>query len=293
MNKGILSGIAAYALWGFFPLYFKAIEVVPALQILGHRIVWSLLFVMIVVTLRGELTALRRSITPRTLLVYLGAGVLLAINWGTYVWAVNAGHVVESSLGYFINPLVSVLLGVVFLGERLRPAQWIPVGLATAGVVYLTLSYGQVPWISLVLAFSFGLYGLVKKMAPLGPLHGLAMETGTIFIPALAYLVYEQVQGTGSFINDGPLMTGLLAFAGIATAIPLLLFATGVRSVPLTTIGLLQYIAPTLQFLIGVLVYGEPFGPERVVGFCIIWLALIVFSAENLLNRRKTLPAAA
>jgi chloramphenicol-sensitive protein RarD len=210
-----------------------------------------------------------------------------------YVWAVNAGHILETSLGYFINPLVSVLLGVIFLRERLRPAQWVPVLLALIGVVYMTISYGQIPWISLVLAFSFGLYGLVKKMAPLGSLHGLAMETGMIFIPALVFLLVEEFSGVGAFGHVSLQLTLLLAFSGVATAIPLLLFASGVRQVTLTTVGLLQYIAPTLQFILGVLVFSEPFGPERLVGFSIIWLALIVFSAENLLNRRKESLAAA
>jgi chloramphenicol-sensitive protein RarD len=293
MNKGVLSAFAAYVLWGFFPLYFKALEGVPAFQILSHRIVWSLLFVMIIVGVRGEWTAMRKTITRRTMLIYLGAGALLAVNWGTYVWAVNAGHVVETSLGYFINPLVTVLLGVIFLRERLRPVQWAPVGLAAFGVIYMAVSYGQIPWIALVLAFSFGLYGLVKKLAPLGSLHGLAMETGMIFIPALALLLFDEAAGTGAFGHLGLASTLLLAFSGVATAIPLLLFANGVRQVPLTTIGLLQFIAPTLQFLLGVLVFAEPFGPERIVGFGIIWLALIIFSAENLLNRRKQALAAA
>jgi chloramphenicol-sensitive protein RarD len=293
MNKGVLSAFAAYVLWGFFPLYFKALEGVPAFQILSHRIVWSLLFVMIIVGIRGEWTAMRKTITRRTMLIYLGAGALLAVNWGTFVWAVNAGHVVETSLGYFINPLVTVLLGVIFLRERLRPVQWAPVGLAAFGVIYMAVSYGQIPWIALVLAFSFGLYGLVKKLAPLGSLHGLAMETGMIFIPALALLLFDEAAGTGAFGHLGLASTLLLAFSGVATAIPLLLFANGVRQVPLTTIGLLQFIAPTLQFLLGVLVFAEPFGPERIVGFGIIWLALIIFSAENLLNRRKQALAAA
>ncbi len=287
MNKGVLSAFGAYLLWGFFPLYFKLLEVVPPLQILSHRIAWTMGFVFIAILVRGEWAALRKTIPRRTLLIYLGAGTLLAFNWGIYVWAVNAGHVLESSLGYYINPLVSVLLGVVFLGERLRPAQWVPVGLAGAAVTYMAISYGQVPWISLALAFSFGLYGLVKKLAPLGSLHGLALETGMLFIPALAFLLFSDASGAGAFGHDGTFITILLALSGVATAVPLLLFSNAVRMVPLSTVGLIQYIAPTIQFLLGVLVYSEPFGPDRVIGFCLIWLALIIFSAENLLNRRK------
>ena len=293
MKKGILSGIAAYTLWGFFPIYFKALESVSAFQVSAHRFVWSFLFLMVVVAVRGELRALQTVITRRNLLVYLAAGALLAVNWFTFVWGVQAGFVVEASLGYFINPLVSVLLGVVFLGERLRPAQWIPVALAAGGVVYLTVSHGSLPWIALVLAFSFGLYGLMKKIAPLGSLQGLTLETGTMFVPALAFLCFEQVSGVGAFWNDGLVTTLLLSLLGVVTAIPLLLFATGAKNIPLSTLGLLQYVSPTIQFLIGVWLYGEPFNPDQLIGFGLIWVALIIFSAENLVNRRSPAQAAA
>jgi chloramphenicol-sensitive protein RarD len=286
MNKGILSGIAAYTLWGFFPIYFRALESVSAFQVSAHRFVWSFLFLMVVVAVRGELRSLRSVITRRNLLVYLGAGALLGINWLTFVWGVQAGFVVEASLGYFINPLVSVVLGVVFLRERLRLAQWIPVALAAAGVVYLTISHGSLPWIALVLAFSFGLYGFMKKLAPLGSLQGLTLETGTMFVPALAFLAFEHASGNGAFGQVGFLPTLLLALLGVVTAIPLLLFANGAKNIPLSTLGLLQYISPTIQFLIGVLLYGEPFSPDQLIGFGMIWVALIIFSAENLLNRR-------
>jgi chloramphenicol-sensitive protein RarD len=290
MNKGILYAAGAYFIWGFFPIYFKAIEQISAFQVTAHRVVWSFLFLILVVAARRELRGLRALITRRILLIYLAAGALLAVNWLTYVWAVSSGFVVEASLGYFINPLVSVVLGVVFLHEKLRPAQWLPVALAACGVTYLTISHGSLPWIALVLAFSFGLYGLMKKLAPLGSLHGLVLETGAIFVPALLLLVISEAAGTGAFGHAGALPSLLLALVGVVTAIPLLLFATGAKNVPLTTLGLLQYIAPTIQFLIGVLIYGEPFTPERLVGFGIIWVALVIFSTENLMARRRALP---
>jgi chloramphenicol-sensitive protein RarD len=286
MNKGVIYGLAAYFLWGFYPIYFKALHIVPPLQILTHRVVWSFFALLLVLTARKELTRLKNSLTLRIFLIYFAAGVLLAINWGTYVWAVNAGHIVESSLGYFINPLVSVLLGVVVLREKLRPWQWLPVALAALGVLYLTFSYGQLPWISLVLAFSFGIYGLVKKIAPLNSMHGLSVETTAIFIPALIFLFIEEFRGSGSFVHAGPSISLLLALAGPVTVIPLIFFATSARLIPLSTIGILQYVAPTLQFLIGVFIYHEPFTTERLIGFSIIWTALIIFSVESLLHQR-------
>lgn len=286
MNKGILYVLAAYAMWGFFPLFFKTLQGVPAFQIMAHRVVWSFFLVAAIILLRKEFNALIKSITPRILGLYLLAGVLLAINWVTYVWAVNEGFVVEASLGYFINPLVSVLLGVIFLQERLRPLQWLPVILAAVGVTYLAVSMGQLPWIALVLAFSFGFYGLMKKIAPLNSLHGLTLETGAIFLPALGFLLFEQARGAGSFISDGTGTSLLLAATGIVTAVPLLFFSAGTRLVPLTTVGLLQYITPSSQFLLGVLLYKEPFTRERAIGFTIIWVALAIFTLENLLRRR-------
>lgn len=293
MNKGVLYALGAYTLWGIFPIYFHALSAISAFQITAHRVVWSLLFVAALVVGRGELRALKASITRRVLLVYLAAGVLLAINWLTYVWSIGQGFVVEASLGYFINPLVNVVLGVLFLGEKLRPAQWVPVGLAAFGVAYLTASHGSLPWIALVLAVSFGLYGLVKKIAPLGALHGLALETGIIFLPALFFLIAEEAAGVGSFGHAGAAPTLLLALTGIVTAVPLLLFALGAQRVPLSIMGLVQYITPTLQFLCGVVLYGEPFTPERMVGFGIIWAALLIFSTESYLVRRKSLSSSA
>lgn len=288
MKKGIIYAAIAYILWGAFPAYFKLIQAVPAMQIVGHRIIWSFFFLLAVVIARHELPALKAAATPRILALYLVAGILLSINWLTYVGAVNAGFVVEASLGYFINPLVSVLLGTLFLKEKLRPWQWVPIGLATAGVIYLTLSLGSLPWISLVLAVTFGLYGLMKKLTPLGSLHGLTLETVTIFIPALGYLLFTEASGVGAFGHASLLTSLLLALTGVVTAIPLLLFSSGAQRVPLSTMGLLQYISPTLQFLFGIFMFGEPFSHDRLIGFSIIWAALIFFTVESFLSQRKT-----
>jgi len=288
IDKGILYGASAYLMWGFFPIYFKLLHEVPAVQILGHRVVWSLLFLLVLVTAVREGAALRRSASNhRTLLIYLLAAVLLAANWLTYIWGVNAGFVVETSLGYFINPLMNVLLGVIILRERLRLTQWVPLGLAAAGVIYLTILYGTLPWIALALALTFASYGLVKKLAPLGALHSLTLETGLLFVPALGYLVWMAMVGQGAFIRLGAATTILLALAGVITAVPLLLFGAAARRVPLSTLGILQFIAPTCQFLLGVFVYGEAFTIARLVGFLCIWLALLLYIGEGLIVQRR------
>ena len=286
MKKGVLFALAGYTIWGFFPLYFKTLQAAPAFQIMAHRVVWSFLLMTAILVFRKELKSMFASATPRITLLYAIAGTLLAINWVTYVWGVNAGYVVEASLGYFINPLVSVLLGVIFLQERLRPLQWVPVALAAVGVTYLTVSMGKLPWIALVLAFSFGLYGLMKKITPLGSLQGLTLETAAVFLPALVYLIIEQVRGAGAFINAGVSTTLLLAATGVVTVIPLIFFSAGTKLIPLTTVGLLQYITPTTQFLLGVFVFKEAFSSNQVIGFVIIWIALILFTMENLLHYR-------
>ena len=287
MNKGILNGIAAYAMWGVFPIYWKLLHQVPALQVIGHRITWSFLLLILFVLLTGQWRDFRSAaLTAKTIGIYSIAAVLLTINWLVYVWGVNAGFIVETSLGYFINPLISVLLGVIFLRERLRPAQWIPVALATAGVTYLTVAYGRLPWIALCLAFSFGFYGFVKKLAPLGSLYGLTLETGIVFPVALIYLFFVGVNDTGAFLHTGPQVDFLLIGAGVVTTIPLLMFASAARQIPLTIVGLLQYIAPTMQFLIGVFLYKEPFDNAHLIGFGIVWISLIIFWVENLTANR-------
>jgi chloramphenicol-sensitive protein RarD len=226
-EKGVLYGIGAYLIWGFFPVYLKALLPAPALQILFHRIVGSFLFMALLLVARREWPKLRVAITsPKIILIYCLSASLLAANWFTYTWAVNAGYVVETSLGYFINPLVNVLLGVVLLRERLRPLQWLPVGLAAAGVLYMGLQLEAWPWIALVVAFTFGFYGLIKKVAPLDALHGTSLEMAILFVPALAYLIYAEFQDFGSFGHLGWSNTLLLALAGLITALPLLMFAS-------------------------------------------------------------------
>ncbi len=290
MNKGMLYALGAYIMWGLFPIYWKWLQDVPALQVIGHRILWSFLLLVVVILATRQWTKFRSTLTWRVVGIYLTAGVLLSVNWLIYVWGVNAGHIVETSLGYFINPLLSVLLGMIFLGERLRPAQWVPLGLATAGVVYLTWTYGSLPWIALSLAFSFGVYGLVKKMAPLGSLYGLTLETGLVFLPALAYLLFVESSGQGAFGHTDVLSNVLLIGAGVVTTIPLLMFASAARRIPLTMVGVMQYIAPTLQFLIGVLIYKEPFSTTRLIGFSLVWIALVFFWAEGYIAYRARKP---
>lgn len=296
MSRGIIYSAGAYILWGLLPLFWKALHGVPALEILAHRMVWSLALVLLLLAYQGRWGWLHSALRDRrVVLMFAVSALLLTINWGVYIWAVNAGHVVETSLGYFINPLVNVLLGVLLLKERVRLWQALAIGLALAGVLYLTISYGTLPWIAIALAVTFGGYGLVRKLAPLDSLEGLTMETLLLFVPALAYLLFLEWSGAGAFGHAGMRTTLLLALVGAPTALPLLLFAAGARRISFTTLGLLQYIAPTLQFLLGVLVYHEPLTRERLVGFCLIWLALLVYTGEGLLRggRRQALQPAA
>jgi chloramphenicol-sensitive protein RarD len=288
MNKGIWYGIGAYVLWGLFPIYWKFLHHVPALQVIGHRIGWSFILLIVFILLTRQWREFRSAAltSSRIVGIYSIAGVLLTVNWLVYVWGVNAGFIVETSLGYFINPLLSVLLGVVFLRERLRLAQWVPVIIAAIGVVYLTFVYGRLPWIALSLAFTFGFYGFVKKLAPLGSLYGLTLETGIVFPLALIYLAAVESNGTAAFLHDDALTNFFLIGAGLVTTIPLLMFASAARRIPLTIVGLLQYIAPTLQFLIGVFVYREPFDRAHLIGFGIVWMALVIFWVENYLASR-------
>jgi chloramphenicol-sensitive protein RarD len=288
MKNGILSAIGAYTLWGLLPLYWKSIHGVPALEVLCHRTVWSLLFIVLLLTWKERwqwLQQVRKS--PLTLATFLGTALLLGVNWFVYIWAVNAGHIVDASLGYFINPLVSVFLGMLALGERLRPWQWAAIGIAASGVIFLTVDYGAVPWIALTLAATFGLYGLFRKTAPLEATEGLALETAVLSIPAIGYLIYLELTGTASFGHVGTATSALLAFTGIVTAVPLLLFNYAARRITLTTVGLLQYITPTLQFILGVWVYREPFSATRLIGFSIIWAALLMYSCEGLVEGRR------
>ncbi|GAA3423325.1 EamA family transporter RarD [Streptosporangium sandarakinum] len=282
-RRGVLYGIAAYAMWGLFPLYWPLLKPSGALEILAHRMVWSLVVVAAILAVRrhwswfGELLR-----TPRKLGLLVLAAAIVTVNWGVYIYAVNTGHVVESALGYFINPLVSVLFGVFLLKERLRPLQWAAVGMGALSVVVLTVDYGRLPWIALVLAASFGTYGLIKKIAAVGAAESMTIETLVLLVPAFAYLVYLQVQGEGTFANAGTGHALLLAGAGAITAVPLLCFTAAAIRVPLTTIGLLQYIAPVLQFLCGVFVVHEAMPASRWAGFAIVWLALSIFTWDSL-----------
>ena len=281
--SGFWYGVAAYGIWGLFPLYWKLVQHVPALQILGHRIVWSFVALAALTTFgRGAPAPSLWHVPARVIGVYAIAAVLIGINSFLYVYAVNAGFIVETSLGYFIAPLVNVLLGVVVLRERLRAGQWLAAALAAAGVAYLTRAYGSVPWIAAGLATSFGSYGLVKKKAPLDSLRGLTLETAVLVIPAAAYLTALQVDGRGAFLHTGLVSDLLLVGSGLVTISPLLLFASAVRRIPLSVVGLLQYIAPTIQFLLGVSLYDEPFSRTQFIGFAIVWIALIVFSVDGL-----------
>lgn len=288
MKKGIWYGLGAYILWGFFPIYWKFLHGINAFQLISHRIIWSFVLLMIVILATRQFADFRATARSKNLWVYLVAALLIGVNWTLYVWAVNENYIVETSLGYFINPLISVLLGVLFLRERLRISQWIPVILAALGVTYLTFVYGRLPYIALALAFSFGVYGLVKKLSPLGSLYGLTVETGILFLPAVGYLLFAEANGSGAFLHTGVISDLLMVGAGLVTTIPLLLFASAARSVPLWVVGLLQYIAPTLQFLIGVFIYKEPFSHNQLIGFGIVWIALVIFLVENYMASRTS-----
>ncbi len=288
MNRGIWYAIGAYASWGVFPVYWKLLQHVPAVQLISHRIIWSCVILCGAVTISRQWRAFAKgALTWSACPIYLGAAVLLSINWLVYVWAVNAGFIVETSLGYFINPLISVLLGVVFLREHLRRWQWVAVGLAATGVVYLTFAYGELPWIALTLAFTFGAYGLVKKVAPLGTLQGLTLETGILIVPALLYLLYTDKVGTGAFLHGGALSNVLMIGAGVVTTVPLLMFTSAARRIPLSLVGIIQFMAPTLQFLIGVVIYGEPFTKSSCIGFSVVWASLAIFWVEGFLAVRR------
>lgn len=270
-------------MWGLFPLYWRLLAAASALEILAHRIVWSLCFVAGLLVARRRLGALRALLaTPRRFGLLAGAGAILALNWGTYIHGVNTGRVVETSLGYFINPLVTVLLGVVVLRERLRGLQWAAVGIGAAAVAVLAIDYGRLPTIALVLAVSFAVYGLAKKRADVGPVDSLAIETAVMALPAGGYLAWLGAQGRASFLSVGPLHTGLLVLSGVVTAVPLLAFGAGAIRVALSTMGLLQYVSPALQLAIGVLVFREPMPASRMVGFGLVWIALVILSLDGL-----------
>jgi chloramphenicol-sensitive protein RarD len=292
LTSGIWYGIGAYVAWGLLPLYWKQIDAVPAGQLIGHRIVWSFLTLVAIIAVSKQWAALRAAVSrPGIVTMYGLAASLITINWFVYVWGVNHGFIVETSLGYFINPLVSVVFGVRVFGEQLRRLQWIAVALVGAGVLYLTIAYGALPWIAIVLALSFGSYGMVKKKAPLGSIHGLTIETAILLVPAIAYVLYADRGGDGAFLRQSAAVDALLVSTGVVTTVPLLMFASAVQRTRLSTMGVLQYIAPTLQLLLGVLVYGEPFTGAQFIGFAIVWAGLVVFGLDGLVSRRAPMAA--
>ncbi len=286
MQAGILFALAAYILWGILPVYWKALGKVPAYEILCHRIIWSHIFLILIVLSRKNWRWIKAELkAPLTLLSYAGSSFFIGFNWLVYIWAVNSGYLVEASLGYFINPLVSVLLGVIFLKERLRFWQWLAISLAAGGVLYLTVLYKAFPWIALFLAFSFGFYGLLRKTGKLNSVEGLTFETALLFIPAFIFLSLSELKGSASFGHMTGTENFLLVFSGVVTAIPLLFFASAARRIHLSTVGVLQYITPTMQFLLGVFIYRETFSTDHLLGFIVIWMSLIIYTGEGLVLR--------
>lgn len=288
-TTGLWVAAGSFVLWGLMPLYWHLLRTVPSLQIVAHRVVWSAVLVSAWLFWKHGRGWVRDTLAaPRIAWMLAISGALISCNWGLYIWAVNAGHVVEAALGYFINPLLNVVIGVLFLRERLRPLQWVAVAIATAGVLWLTLGYGNFPWIALVLACSFALYGLIRKLAAVAPIRGLGVESAYMLVPALALLLWGETHGQGGFAGGWGLgIDALLVVAGALTALPLIGFAFALQRVSLTVVGVLQYIAPTLQFLIGVLVLHEPFDRDRAIGFGFIWFALAVFAGEGLWRARR------
>ncbi|MGW3494203.1 EamA family transporter RarD [Streptomyces sp. NPDC001020] len=287
-RTGLLNGFAAYGMWGLVPLFWPLLKPAGAVEILAHRMVWSLVLVALALLVMrrwawaGEL--LRQ---PRKLALITVAAAVITINWGVYIWSVNSGHVVEASLGYFINPLVTIAMGVLILKERLRPVQWAAVAVGFAAVAVLTVGYGRPPWISLCLAFSFATYGLVKKKVNLGGIESLAAETAVQFLPALVYLLWLSAHGGSTFTSQGPGHATLLAATGVVTALPLVCFGAAAIRVPLSTLGLLQYLAPVFQFLLGIVYFHEAMPPERWAGFALVWLALSLLTADALRTARR------
>ncbi|MCD7444371.1 EamA family transporter RarD [Streptomyces lincolnensis] len=287
-RTGLLNGFAAYGMWGLVPLYWPLMKPAGAVEILAHRMVWSLVFVAVALLVVRRWAWARELLRqPRKLGLVAVAAAVITVNWGLYIWSVNTGRVVEASLGYFINPLVTIAMGVLLLKERMRAVQWAAVGVGFAAVLVLTVGYGRLPWISLTLAFSFATYGLVKKKVNLGGVESLAAETAIQFLPALGYLLWLGSQGDLSLTAEGPAHAALLASTGIVTALPLVCFGAAAIRVPLSTLGLLQYLAPVFQFLLGVFYYREAMPPERWAGFALVWLALTLLTWDALRTARR------
>ena len=287
-RRGVLLGLTAWTMWGFFPLYWPLLEPAGAVEILAHRIFWSLVVMLGVVLVLRKRDSLRATMADRrTRRVLAVAALLITVNWGTYIWGVNHHHVVETSLGYFINPLVSVLIGVAVLGERLRRLQWAALALAGIAVLALTVEYGRPPWVSLILALSFGSYGLAKKKANAGAVESLVVETLVVSPLALGYIAFLTATGASTFGSNGPWHVVLVVGTGVVTVLPLLAFGGAATRIPLSTLGLMQYLTPTVQFLLGILFFHEPMPAMRWVGFGLIWLSLVLFTAESLRHRRR------
>jgi chloramphenicol-sensitive protein RarD len=285
---GIAYAVGAFLIWGTTPIYFKLLQGVPAFEILMHRMIWSFLFLLLLVICgrrRRELAAALRA--PRTLAILLGTTALVSTNWFVFIWAINSDRILQTSLGYYINPLINVLLGMLFLKERLRRPQALAVLLAAAGVIYLTVEIGRLPWIALILAFTFGFYGLIRKVAPVSALVGLTVETMLLTLPAAIYLIHLDARGGGSFLRMGASMSLLLTGTALVTALPLLLYTTGARKIHFTTVGLLQYIAPSCTFLLAVFVYGEPFRKTQLLTFVLIWSALAIYTVDLIRHHRR------
>jgi chloramphenicol-sensitive protein RarD len=286
--RGLAAAATAFLIWGLLPLYLRALQGVPVLQITAHRLVWGCIFAFVCLRLRGEIGHVRDALRdPTTRWRLCASATLISVNWVTYVYGIAANRVVETSLGYFINPLVNVLLGVLILSERLNPAQWTAVAIAAAGVAWLTWTAGHPPWISLTLAFSFGLYGLVRKVIRVDALAGFATETLLLAPLGIAYILWCEFAGSGVVATGGIGLYTLLIVGGPVTAIPLVLFAFGARRIPYSTVGLLQYIGPTIQLVLAVFVFGEPFHGPRVAGFVLIWTALAIYAADGVWRSRK------
>ncbi len=287
-SKGLLAAVAAFTLWGLLPLYLKVLAPASPVEILCHRIVWSVIATLVLLFISNKAGRLFPLLKDRkVMLPVILTSILISGNWVVYIWAVSNDFIIEASLGYYINPLVNILLGLLFLQERLRRGQWLAVFFAFIGVCYLTFFYGQFPWISLFLAFSFAFYGLLRKISPLPSVEGLCLETSLLSIPALGILIYLASQGQSDFVSQDTTGRLLLAGTGIMTSLPLILFGFAVHKMPLSAIGIVQYLGPTLQLCIGIFIYGEPFPQKQMVGFALVWCGLFIYAGEGILVRLK------
>lgn len=290
-SRGVLLAVIAYALWGVLPVYWKAVKAIPPQEILAHRIIWSFVFITIIMAFRKQLGFAFTIVKKPKLIGYISlCSLLITINWGVYIWAVNSGHIIDASMGYYINPLVSVLLGIFVLKEKMRLNGIIAITLAALGVLYMTYQYGKVPWIALTLALSFAFYGLLKKMIPVDSLTGLLLETAVITPFALIYVLIKQTQGTGAMFTS-PIPTVMLLCAGIVTATPLLLFAMSTKLAKLSTIGFVQYFSPSISMVLGVAIYNEKFTLTHVISFGLIWVGILVFAIPQFLPKKVYIKA--